>query len=1179
MKRTILFLSLLTAGLGTVVNAQDTRPAAGKAYVSDREIHLHITPAESGLAEPVLIDRATGLYRFAWRDAQGVLQWGETRSTGLPAVDSASAGLFLPKSGPGFVVVERDANRLAFVTPSADPAVANPALVPSPAPGPARVAAGRFHHRNETELHEIALLTAYNTSSQAHRLDFLSLDNATFPTPTLHPLDGEGVTMDHPGSFETLRHPSIDTDILLLSGDASIAGPLTGYYLDGSAIDIAVQYIGSAETRFEVAELFAAPDNPSLLIWHRGEPVLHHAVLVEGNGIDGAPLGLKFLEPECVLPFNIGSLVLLEDGADPARILVVSDDGRLAVVLPIHDSCPGDPLETLQAGEQGVFLGALPDGKGGFTLFTGVRGGASRGYMDFQREGDGSYTLRSEGLLPELDHRQRFPNLIGFDQDPFLVPEASAFAYYRYQDWTLQGTFAGNAVEAVGQAFLGETEGLGQASTSAVGSVAPGVGFLLPNQVAADISVAALAPVGSHTPDSVSVSPAPGTYNRSIRLDFSTGVPDGTVYFRLDSSGPWNAYDPGARPALFQDTTVQYYARSESDPNRITAVRTAIYTFSQPFHRFDSNRDGVPDFVRDHFGLDPFGPVDSSGNGITDLEAILRGLDPLDPDAEATGRPMDFGLVFDAEVYPHFPDPKEAPGTAFLDAESGVSIEAHKLTSNRAGRGVIGSATGDPSGALLERLDPAGGRLFFTASTPSVFPTNPVVGEFHGHELLGLFAAPDLTLPVIEYSPSGQSLAEEVDNWRNAALKALEGHERVVDHWNLTPESTFVLALMEHSLSALLADRNGENPAPHTLVPHRRGDNDRARFTREKIESLTRPLPGARDLNGPLYDLIAGRDAIIDTVENGQGVQAQAVRALIYDVFQTRTLHHDPQQADLPRPLDAFRGFLENGGELPGAYQDLIELSAPEIEDAYLGALAIAEGAFPERRLSIRVVEIVPDTFDAPCRNVIDRARGETLQLLNARGEPYRFPSALRLPEGTRLEISGFPLEIATGECQGEPFEVLAVHLIFLPSPIAADGDGNLLPDEWEQAFFGTTGLDPFADSSGNGYSNLQHYLRGSDPRSSSPISGVEPADLSPPTVEIRTTDNGEFEIEWAYPYPYIQHIGFLVEESHDMNDWQPLPPISQSQPAADRRRAVLPGPQGDGTDAPFFRLRMEIDH
>jgi hypothetical protein len=47
----------------------------------------------------------------------------------------------------------------------------------------------------------------------------------------------------------------------------------------------------------------------------------------------------------------------------------------------------------------------------------------------------------------------------------------------------------------------------------------------------------------------------------------------------------------------------------------------------------------------------------------------------------------------------------------------------------------------------------------------------------------------------------------------------------------------------------------------------------------------------------------------------------------------------------------------------------------------------------------------------------------------------------------------------------------------------AIDGDGNGLPDAWEEYYFGTNGVDPNADPDGDGLSTLMEYRLGTNPR------------------------------------------------------------------------------------------------
>jgi hypothetical protein len=48
--------------------------------------------------------------------------------------------------------------------------------------------------------------------------------------------------------------------------------------------------------------------------------------------------------------------------------------------------------------------------------------------------------------------------------------------------------------------------------------------------------------------------------------------------------------------------------------------------------------------------------------------------------------------------------------------------------------------------------------------------------------------------------------------------------------------------------------------------------------------------------------------------------------------------------------------------------------------------------------------------------------------------------------------------------------------------PGGTDSNANGLPDAWERIYFGTLGINPNADSDGDGVSNLEEYLAGTNP-------------------------------------------------------------------------------------------------
>jgi hypothetical protein len=106
-------------------------------------------------------------------------------------------------------------------------------------------------------------------------------------------------------------------------------------------------------------------------------------------------------------------------------------------------------------------------------------------------------------------------------------------------------------------------------------------------------------------------------------------------------------------------------------------------------------------------------------------------------------------------------------------------------------------------------------------------------------------------------------------------------------------------------------------------------------------------------------------------------------------------------------------------------------------------------------------------------------------------------------------------------------------------SPLSAAATGKTygrdlnwdgLPDDWQAMYFGPSGWpSPLVDSDGDGMTNLQEFLAGTDPRD--PLSVLR--------LYIRPTDLG-FRLEWNTTPGLV----YRLQSSSDFKDWADVGPL-----------------------------------
>ncbi|MCC5805431.1 MAG: hypothetical protein JJU00_03795 [Opitutales bacterium] len=1178
-----------------------TAPAA-PVWEGEHEYFAEGAYSDAGAEELLLVERARGLFRVAEHSAAP--EFSSARPTGVRDVDGVGVGRFVAANRDSFAVGSSFSNRvnLLGLEPVGATGVVPPERLPLDRVGPSSVLGFKLPGAVSTLLDGVAVGTRYNGAPDDHALSFHSVAGtpdqyrtntaAGAPVALAEVVPGDG----SPALLAALVEPAAGGAELALLSAANAAHPVLDTL---GGLDAGMRF---------VFVVFDPPARGEFVLYGSGDSTVTRVQLAgdSGNPEFGAAGGTA-------VGFPVGWVYPVRfDGG--TRLLAVSEDGLHAHVLA-DDGGGGLTAEQTFTAPSGVrFSGALPlPGRDGFHLFESVPGASySTGGTYYERDGasfagHGRYSIAPPPVLGATT------NILVFTGEPFVDPQPELLAQYHYPDWTRSPSLDAGAgrVDFTAERFGGAADGLGAAEAASVSGLPAGAAHVMTNEVLPVLSIFSLDDPGGAGPGEATVSPALGVFDASITLTFQPPRPSDTVYYRFNHEGPWLEATGPVGP-LYKDTVVSYYARS---PGGVAGpLRHVTYSFSVAPEDMDSNRDGMPDFVRAALGLDPRGPADSDGDGFPDLVELLLGYDPLD-DSDYPTRPSDldpnvnvpdYGRMaefvtpgfFDLLAAPRSLDPDTGDGSPFvppLDESAtgrGARVSLHNLdrAQLRTTRTTTdGLPSGAPSGpvAYFPAVDGGAASPFVVVATARNFPVQTAHEDPDtGRELLALVRPPPMPAVPVPYIYGGGDPLDEANAW----LAAAQAHFAALTRPRMDREidflDTLALLLFERFLGAALYAR-GEIIDPRvTLTPFRESDrslppetenvpvdDERIRLSRALMRSLRHKMPG---VDGG-YDLAAVFAEMEDAVRAGTDAGVAHLRELARETYHRSAVAANDLPGLYPSPVRVLRAFLESGelfgaaADPPEGYAAATALSAAELAEARAAAEAVI-GAAAERPQDEIALWVDTDSMGAACVRLYRVGNDSPVALLGADGDPVRISGSLRLLSGAVVDVRGYT-DVEAPACAPEAMEVIAVSLVSLPPHDPGEFPG-LLPPEWMWQALGDTAFDPFADLDGDGYSLLQEFLDGSDPLDPQSMPDGPPVSLAPPPVRMERDEQGQLVFRMDFPGDYAPHLRFRLQKSDDLS----TPFSDQSLDAApigtDELGLIIPEPAQWPV---FYRFEMTL--
>jgi len=801
---------------------------------------------------------------------------------------------------------------------------------------------------------------------------------------------------------------------------------------------------------------------------------------------------------------------------------------------------------------------------------------------------------KSELAEPAAAPATTFATLFWFSAEPLVDLNAQLLKYEVRPDWTSKSIASPIPAKIATESYLGQDTGLGNPILS-VPSTPTGAHFLFTNQIQDSVSLSALdSTVALMTPP-LSVNPGSGTYTQPVQVVALSDDDAYDIYYRpVGGFTGWRVYTSPFTVSYPQSW--QFYAK-----NKLSGVNGPVITreFSfdvSDFKNFDSDGDGVPDFVEVAEKLDPLAGADSDSDGYSDLDEIINGSNPDDPTDTPPATPT--SSPFNGEGFLLLAQAQDASGALASDGDpvkpsittDGEPITLCGMTSNR-----LASAPTEPlttpaslSGQLAATLKvgtPVPVNEWLVLNAPQYFNLNGSDPEVRGgREIYHIIQRPQQSPPEIVVSLSGNNLSNDANLWKDKARTAYGSYEQVSTLTTLTPIDTAITVLAEASIYNALrvltpSDQSALGVPQDQTTPTIQPGYERFTLfgSREGDASRTPLSPAMRD--ALIQDGLSFKRLLEETVSRVSAPPSPNIIALTNELYAFHIAHSSPTapEADvipmLPLPLDVLR-MVTRTGTVP---TDYIPASPPgRVTAAQAEMTTVLAGlASAYRPTATWTITVSPTSMPGERYAYINADNGHAALFYEPDGDLFSLDQGLGLATGTQFSVTGYTDVTAPSGYDG--MELISLNLIFAPLASDDDANANLLADDWETFFFGATGVvSPFEKHPVNGYTYLQLYLIGADPRDDA--APAEPiAILFPGKTTTVPLANGNMALNFEFPDAFVDAFEFVVQQSDSLAGFDDIPSAATVTKIGVNTYQIDVGPAASSGSRNFFRLYLRL--